>query len=249
MRKGKLFAFAFVAMFMFFQCKEVFGQALLVAAASSMRDVLEEIGPEFEKESGYKMHFTFGSTGGLAHEIEGGIPYDVYIAAGNDFIQELYHRKLLVPDTAYMICKGKLTIIVRRDSLTEVKNIHDVTHFPLIAIANPQHAPYGRAAKQALEGAGLWLKLQNKILYADRVMDVHQLVEDGKVSVGIGAMVLKASAEVKYVPVEDKLYTPLEYHIAMVKGTRHREAAKSFADFLASDAGKTILKKWGFSLP
>ncbi len=232
------------------QASSLSGQTLLVAAASSMRDALEEAAAEFEKGSGYKTNFTFSSSGLLAHEIEGGVPYDLFISAGASFIQELYHRKLLVQGTSNVICKGRLVIIVRKDSpRKKIDRLQDITNFSLIAIANPQHAPYGKAAQEALQNAGLWIGLQNRILYTEQVTDILELVETGRAPVGIGAQSLRASAQVEYVPVEDKLYTPPETYIAMVKGTLHKEEARAFIAFLASDKGVTILKEYGFSMP
>ncbi|HHT9118522.1 MAG TPA: molybdate ABC transporter substrate-binding protein [Candidatus Hypogeohydataceae bacterium YC38] len=231
------------------QASSLSGQTLLVAAASSMRDALEEVAAEFEKASGHKTNFTFGSSGLLAHEIEDGVPYDLYIAAGVNFVQELYHRRFLVQGSSNVICKGRLVIIIRRDSPGKIDRLQDITNFSLIAIANPQHAPYGKAAQEALQNAGLWIGLQNRILYTEQVSDVLELVETGRAAVGIGAESLWASAQVEYVPVEDKLYTPPETYIAMVKGTLHKEEARAFIGFLASDKGRIILKKYGFSTP
>ena len=214
-----------------------------------MRDVLEEAATEFEKVSSYKTNFTFGSSGLLAHEIEGGVPYDLYISAGANFIQELYHRKLLVPGTANVICRGRLVIIVRKDSPGKIDGLRGLTNFSLIAIANPQHAPYGKAAQEALQNAGLWIGLQNRVLYTERVVDVLELVETGRVPVGISSCSVRAPTQVEYIHVDDKLYTPPETHVAMVKGTMHKEAAKAFIDFLVSDKGKAILKEYGFSTP
>lgn len=247
--KKKSLVFTLIVFLVLLQGRGLFGQTLLVAAASSMKDVLEETAAEFERLTGYKTYFSFGSSGLLAHEIEAGVPYDVYIAAGDGFVQELSHKKLLVPGTSSAICKGRLVIIVRKDSPRKISGLRDITNFPLVAIANPQHAPYGRTAQEALQNAGVWLGLQNRILYTERVADVLELVETGKVSVGIGAYSLKASNQVEYIPVEDELYIPPEAHIAMVKGTLHKETAKAFIDFLASDRGKAILKGHGFSTP
>ncbi|MFN3466848.1 MAG: molybdate ABC transporter substrate-binding protein [Candidatus Brocadiales bacterium] len=248
MRK-KTLSFILVVIFVLLQGRGLSGQTLLVAAASSMRDVLEEAATEFEKVSGYKTNFTFGSSGLLAHEIESGVPYDLYVSAGANFIQELYHRKLLVSGTSKVICRGRLVILIRKDSPRKIDKLHDVANFSLIAIANPQHAPYGKAAQEALQNAGLWVRLQNRVLYTERVVDVLELVESGRVPVGIGARSVRAPTHVECIPVDDKLYTPPETHVAMVKGTMHKESAKAFIDFLVSDKGKAILKGHGFSIP
>ena len=247
--RKKTVSFILAGILVLLQASSLSGQTLLVAAASSMRDALEEAAAKFEKVSGYKTNFTFGSSGLLAHEIEGGVPYDLYIAAGANFIQELYHRKLLVQGTSNVICRGRLVIILRKDSPRKIGRLHDITNFSLIAIANPQHAPYGKAAQEVLQNAGLWIGLQNRILYAERVTDILELVETGRVPVGIGAQSLRASTQVEYVPVEDKLYTPPETYIAMVKGTLHKEEARAFIAFLASDKGRAVLKEYGFSTP
>ena len=247
--RKKTVSFILAGILVLLQASSLSGQTLLVAAASSMRDALEEAAAKFEKVSGYKTNFTFGSSGLLAHEIEGGVPYDLYIAAGANFIQELYHRKLLVQGTSNVICRGRLVIILRKDSPRKIGRLHYITNFSLIAIANPQHAPYGKAAQEVLQNAGLWIGLQNRILYAERVTDILELVETGRVPVGIGAQSLRASTQVEYVPVEDKLYTPPETYIAMVKGTLHKEEARAFIAFLASDKGRAVLKEYGFSTP
>jgi molybdate transport system substrate-binding protein len=242
----KTLSFVLLIIFILLQEKALWGQTILVAAASSMRDVLEEVATEFERQSAYKVHFSFGSSGLLAHEIENKVPYDLYMPVSAEFMQELYHRKLLVPDTAKLICKGRLVVIVRKDSSAKITKLRDVANFPLVAIANPQHAPYGRVAQEALQNAGIWLAMQNRVIYTERVVDVLELVESGRVSVGLGAQSLRASAQVEYVPVEDKLYSPPEAHVAMVKGTTHREGAQAFIDFLTGDKGKAIFKGYGY---
>ncbi len=247
--KKKSLSFILLVIFVLLQGRCLFGQTLLVAAASSMKDALKEVANEFEKSTGHRADFSFGSSGLLAHEIEAGVPYDVYVAAGGNFIQELYHRKLLVQGTSRIICKGKLVIITRKDSVVKIDRLRDIARFQLIAIANPQHAPYGVAAREALQNAGVWLGLQNRILYTERVMDVLELVETGKVPAGIGAQSLKVSAQVNYTPVENKLYAPPEVHIAIVKGTVQRDLAQTFIDFLVSDRGRAILKEHGFLVP
>ena len=147
--RKKTVSFILAGILVLLQASSLSGQTLLVAAASSMRDALEEAAAKFEKVSGYKTNFTFGSSGLLAHEIEGGVPYDLYIAAGANFIQELYHRKLLVQGTSNVICRGRLVIIIRKDSPRKIDRLHDITNFSLIAIANPQHAPYGKGPRRS----------------------------------------------------------------------------------------------------
>lgn len=248
MKKYILF-FILIGIFVLLQGKALCAQPLLVAAASSMRDVLEEAAVEFEKQTGHKVHFSFGSSGLLAHEIENDVPYDLYIAASVNFIEELYHRRRLLPGTSRLLCKGGLVIIVRQDSPIKINGLRDITNFSPVAIANPQHAPFGKAAQEALQKAGVWISLQNRILYTEAVLDVLRLVEDGEVPAGIGCRSLRASAQVEYIPVEEKLYTPPEAHIAMVKGTIRGEAAQAFIDFLTRDKGKAILRGYGFTVP
>jgi molybdate transport system substrate-binding protein len=245
----KIAAFAFLVILTLLSAQNLFGQTLLVAVASSMRDALKEVAEEFESQSTHKVHFTFGSSGSLAHEIDGGIPYDLYMPASASFLEELSHKKRLLSDTSRLVCKGSLVIIVSKDASGRIQKLRDVANFPLVAIANPEHAPYGRAAREALQNAGVWLALQNRILYTERVVDVLEMVEKGQVQVGIGSTSLSKSPQVEYVEVEDKLYSPPEIYVAMVKGTMHKESAQAFIDFLTSDKGKSILKKHGFLVP
>jgi len=139
---------------------------LTVAAAADLQFAFTDIGALFEKETGQKVTFVFGSTGQLAQQIENGAPYDLFAAANISFVDDLVKKNLVVKDTETLYARGRIVLAVNRASGAPATTLDDllsdkITH---IAIANPEHAPYGVAAKEALQSAGLWEKVQPKIV-------------------------------------------------------------------------------------
>jgi molybdate transport system substrate-binding protein len=131
---------------------------ITVAAASDLTAAFEEIGREFEATQNIKVVFVFGSTGMLTRQIENGAPMDLFAAANVAYVNQLEQKGLIVPDTKAIYARGRITLWTTADSPLKVETVSDLTRPEIkrVAIANPDHAPYGLAAKQALESAGVW---------------------------------------------------------------------------------------------
>src|ERR1044072_125697 len=139
---------------------------LTVAAASDLTPVFEELGREFESANKTKVVFVFGSTGMLTRQIENGAPFDMFAAANVSYIDELEQKGLIIPDSKTVYARGRITFWTPPDSNLRLENIRDLARPEVqsVAIANPDHAPYGLAARQALETAGIWEQVKPKLV-------------------------------------------------------------------------------------
>jgi molybdate transport system substrate-binding protein len=118
-----------------------------------------------------------------------------------------------------------------------------------IAIANPDHAPYGQAARDALTTAGLWQVVQPKLVYADNIRQTVQFAETGNVEVAIVALSLSVNSNGRWVLIPDELHKPIDQGMGIIKGTQHEQAAHAFSDFVNGATGREIMKKYGFTFP
>src|SRR5215218_441568 len=162
---------------------------LTVAAAADLTPAFEELGREFESATKTKVVFVFGSTGMLTRQIENGAPVDLFAAANVSYIDELEKEGLIIPDTKAVYARGRITLWTPNESTLRLQNIADLARPEVmrIAIANPDHAPYGLAAKQAVQSAGLWERVQPKLVYGDNIRQALQYAQTGNVEVAIVA--------------------------------------------------------------
>lgn len=224
---------------------------LTVAAASSMQTAFGEIGALFEQQTGYKVIFVFGSSGQLTQQIESGAPYDLFAAANTDFVYRLERQNLVLPDTIALYARGRIVLAVNKASGVEAVALTDllsdsITH---IAMANPEHAPYGLAAKEALQSAGLWEQLRPKLVYGENIRQALQFVQTGDAQVGIIALSDANAPEITWTLLDDELHNPLDQALAVVASSPNQEIARQFAKFINSPEGIAILEKYGFSSP
>lgn len=224
---------------------------LTVAAASDLTNAFEEIGREFQKTTGTKVVFNFGSSGMLAKQIEQGAPVDLYAAANIDFVSQLEQKGLIFPDTKKIYARGRLVIWTAQTSGIKIEKLSDLTlpEIKRIAIANPEHAPYGIAARQALERAGLWEAVKPKLVYGENIRQAMQYAQTGNVEVAIVSLSLTTEGGGHWVLVSDELHKPLDQAFAIVQGTKNEAAARAFAAFVVGEQGQVIMKRYGFTLP
>lgn len=222
--------------------------ALTVAAASDLTPAFEEIGREFESATKTKVVFVFGSTGLLTRQIENGAPVDLFAAANVSYIDQLDQKGLIVPDTKAIYARGRITLWTPDESPLRLQSIADLARPEVtrIAIANPDHAPYGLAAKQALESAGIWGRVQPKLVYGDNIRQTLQYAQTGNVEVAIVALSLSVQGNGRWTLIPEELHQPIDQALAVIKSTKNEEAARAFAAFISSPQGKAIMKKYGF---
>ncbi len=224
---------------------------LTVSAAADLSYVFKEMGKLFEQETGNKVVFNFGSTGQLAQQIEQGAPVDIFAAANQSYIENLEQQGLIIPDTKELYGRGRITLWTRQDSLLEIKGIQDLTkpEVTRIAIANPDHAPYGIAAREAMQSAGIWQTAQPKLVLGENVRQTLQYAESGNVDVAIVALSLSVNKPGRWVLIPEALHKSLDQMLAVINKTPHESQARQFAAFINGTKGRPLMRKYGFILP
>ncbi len=228
-----------------------------IAAAASLRYALDEIAAQFEKKTGQKVRITYGATGNLVQQIEKAAPFQVLFAADDKSVKMLA-SETLTEGAPVIFARGRISIVAPKGSPVAVdgvlKGLGDalaagkVAHF---AIANPDVAPYGVAAREALQKAGLWDKLTGKIVLGENVGQAAQFATTGAAEAGIIAHSLALSAEmapkITAALIPESWHKPVEHGMAVIKGAG--APAKAFADYVRSSEARAILEKNGFSVP
>lgn len=224
------------------------GLSLTVAAAADLQPVLGQVGRLFQGETGAQVTFTFGSSGLLATQIEQRAPYDVFASADVEIVRRLQRGGHLVADTETVYAVGRLALVT---SGSDIGSLDDLVRAEVhrIALANPAHAPYGRAAEEALRSAGLWDKLQSRLVFGENVRQALQFVQTGQAEAGLVALSLALADGVNYVVVDDALHRPIVQAAAVVAGTQREELARRFVAFLREPQAQQVFARYGFLLP
>ncbi len=222
-----------------------------VAAASDLQAALPVLASRFRLETGIAVEFTVGSSGQLAQQIAQGAPFDLFLAANRKFVDDLAARGEVVPSSVKPYARGSLVLAVYAEEAETIRSLDDLRRPEVrkVAIANPEFAPYGLAARQALERRGLWEELRPKVVQAETVRQALQFVQSGNAEVGLVGLAIADVPEVRAVPIDPGLYDPLIQALGVTRGARDPSKAARFAEFLLSEAGQGILSDFGFRAP
>lgn len=225
------------------------GQEVRVAAAADLAPSMPELKRAFESEhSGSRIRVSIGSSVSLEMQLENGAPFDVFLSADVEQPRKLINSGKAEAGSYFVYAQGVLALLVPR-SHAEIWDLRALTSGQVkkIAIANPQHAPYGRAAVAALKAAGLYDVLQSKIVEGENVAQAAQFVISGNADAGIVSLSAKSLAKEQFAayPVDAGLYPPLRQAAVLMKPGADKPLAKEFIDFLRSEKGRTILQKHG----
>jgi molybdate transport system substrate-binding protein len=229
------------------------GEPLRVAAAADLALAFKDVGAAFEKESGKKVDFSFGSTGLLAKQISEGAPFDVFAAANISFIDDVVKDGSCLGETKSLYAKGRI-VLWSKDPWALPKDISDLKDpkYTKVAIANPDHAPYGKAAQQALTKAGVWSTVQPRMVYGENVQQTLMFARSGNADIAIVALSLAVTSPGNYVPIDPSLHDALDQALVVCKGGSKgvkANEARSLVSFIESEKGRTIMRKYGFLLP
>lgn len=224
---------------------------LLVAAASNLSDVFAAIAQEFQKSTGIKVTFSFGSTSSLARQIENGAPFDLFAAADVANIDALIQKGFIISGSKRLYARGRLILWWPADSKVQIDKLQDLLkpEVKRIALANPQLAPYGEAAKEALIALGLWDTLQPKLVFAENVSAAKQFAATGNAEVAFIPISLSQPGKDRFLNISSRLHRPLDQTLGIVKASKNQTAAQRFIDFLAGDLGRAILEDFWYSIP
>lgn len=230
---------------------------LVVAAAADLSSALKDLGVACEKKTGAKLKFSFGASGALTQEIQNGAPFDIFFSADMDYPRQLISARAASSESLYQYAVGRLVLWVPADSSLDIEhNGMNVLLDPSvhkIAIANPQYAPYGRAAVAALKHAGLYDRTANKLVMGENVAQAAQFVESGNAQAGFVALAhavapgMQAKGRYWEVPTGD--YPPLAQGVVILQRCQHMKEAREFLNFIKTDDAIRVLGKYGFINP
>jgi molybdate transport system substrate-binding protein len=227
-----------------------------VYAAADLQLAMRSLIQAFEQENPQAhVKVTFGSSGKGYAQLASGAPHDLFFSADMDYAERLAQEGLtLTKPKPYGL--GRLVVWSLSGSQVDVSKGLDVLLAPTIkkiAIANPEHAPYGRAAKEALEKAGLWEKVKNKLVIAENISQAAHYALSGAAEVGLIALPLALEGELaqkgRYALVPEELHRPLIQGFVVMKRAGNNPAALHFAEFIGSSKAREVFSRYGFVLP
>lgn len=226
------------------------GEEILVFAAVSLTDALEEIAPRYEKSSGGKILLNLAASSVLARQIQEGAPADLFLSADEAKMDQLEKRGLLLQGTRKSVLSNTLVIVVPADSTLKIAAPQDLASSKVraLALAEPQSVPAGIYAKEYLQSQRLWSKVIDKIIPTESVRAALAAVESGNVDAGI---VYKTDAgisrKVRIAYEVPKAEGPkISYPFAVIAGSKQREAARKLLAYLESPAALEVFRKYGF---
>ncbi|QNK03636.1 molybdate ABC transporter substrate-binding protein [Dyella telluris] len=225
---------------------------ITVAAAADLHQAMDEVVAAYRHDHpASKVDVVYGSSGNLLTQIEQGAPFEIFFSADSNYPQQLVeHGKAGGTPVPYAL--GHLVMWSASIDMRGVQ-VADLAQprFGRIAIANPQHAPYGKRAEQALRAAGVWDKVQSRLVFGDNIGQTAQFAQSGNAQVGLVAESLVINSPVKgsSAPVPSSLYEPLKQSFVITRRGAANALAKDFASYVQGGQGKAILSRYGFNLP
>jgi molybdate transport system substrate-binding protein len=232
------------------------GQTIRVAAAADLKFAMSELAAQYQKQTGNKLEVTYGSSGNFFAQIQNGAPFDLFFSADIEYPRRLEAAGLAEPGMLYEYAIGRIVVWAPPDSQVDVANLGwnallDAS-VRKIAMANPQHAPYGRAALAALRKAGIYEQVAGKLVYGENISQAAQFVESGNAQAGIVALSLAVSPAMRdgkrwEIPAE--MHDPIKQAAIVLKHAGRQGAARQFLDFVKSAEGRATLERYGFSFP
>jgi len=229
-------------------------EKLTIAAAADLKFAMDEMVASFKQShQGSEVAVVYGSSGKFHTQIQQGAPYDMFFSADIAFPRELVKQGLAAsevkPYAVGRIVLWSATLDATKMTLASLAD----PKITKIAIANPKHAPYGKRAEEALRSAGLWEKVQPKLVFGENIAQTAQYVQSGNAQMGIIALSLAVSPEMAkkggYYRIPDTLYQPLEQGFIITRLGADKPLAKQFAEYLGSKQAGAIMVKYGFVLP
>jgi len=227
-----------------------------VAAASDLQAVLPEIAKSFESELITHAELVFGSRGNLFAQIQNGAPFDVFFSADREFPDKLVQSGRAEPRSSAVYAVGRLVLWLppgaKCEPQAEKWNCLLRPEIAKIAIANPVHAPYGRAAVQALQSAHLYEQIRAKLVFGENISQAAQFVQSGNAQAGLLSFSQLHSPAMqggKNWEIPRETYPPIEQAVVVLKSAREKSAADEFARFVTEGRGRTLLEKSGFHVP
>jgi molybdate transport system substrate-binding protein len=228
-----------------------------IAAASDLKFALDEIAARFRQQTGKVVRLTYGSSGNFYRQIQQGAPFELFLSADEDYVSRLGQEGLTV-DGGARYARGRIVLFVPKGStvkadpaFADLRAAHNDGRLRRLAIANPEHAPYGRAARQALAHEGLWQSLPGRLVLGENVSQAAQFALSGSAQAGIFALSLALSPDFAgkgdYVLIPESRHEPLRQRAVLLR--RSGETARAFLLFLQQPAAQEVFRRYGYALP
>lgn len=223
---------------------------LMISAAVSLTDTLEEIKELYEEENEVELTFNLGGSGSLAQQIQQGAPVDVFISANQNWMDTLEEEELIFPETRIDLTGNSIVLIADPSTSLTYESVDEISADDVeqIAIGNPESVPAGKYTEEILHNLEMWDKLKDKLVLAKDVRQVLTYVETGNVDIGF---VYESDALISdnikiLAKVDQALHEPIVYPAAVLENTENEQAARQFIQFMETDTAQEILKKYGF---
>ena len=229
----------------------------VVAAAADLQFVLPEVAKAFTKETKREVKLALGSSGNFFRQIQQGAPFQMFLSADEQFVLDLAAKGLTVGDGT-LYARGHIVIIAPHGSplkvdgeLADLKAALSDGRIKKFAIANPEHAPYGRRAEEALRHAGLWEEIKDRLVFGENVTQAARFATSGATQGGIIAYSIALSPNVAklgtYALIPEEWHQPLNQGMVLLTGAG--ETARSFYEFMRGPSARAIMRRYGFVLP
>ncbi len=228
-----------------------------MAAASDLNFAFKEIVADFEKKTGNTVKLSLGSSGNVYSQLSNGAPFDVFFSADIGYPKKLEEAGLAEPGTLYMYAVGRIVVWVPKGSPIDVGTLgmKALQHPSVkkIAIANPKHAPYGRAAVAAMEHFKVYDEVKDKLVLGENISQTAQFIQTGGADIGIIALSLAVAPAMKeagsYWEVPLEAYPKLEQGAVVLKTAKDPKAARAFLGYIKSPEGIAVFRRYGFFVP
>jgi molybdate transport system substrate-binding protein len=229
-------------------------QEITVAAAADLQFAMQDIAARFHKETGKSVRLIYGSSGNFFQQLQNGAPFDMFFSANLGYPRKLQADGLVEPDSYYQYAIGKIVIWVRNDSKLDVssglRSLLDPS-IQKIAIANPQHAPYGQAAVAAMKEENIYEKVSGKFVLGENISQTASFVVSGSAEAGIVALSLALSPNMKdkgrYAEIPTADYPPIEQACVILKSSKQKDVAKAFLNFVKTPDVSELFRNYGFA--
>lgn len=236
-------------------CEFCTAQSITVAAAADLQFAMQDVAAGFHKETGKDVKLIYGSSGSFFQQIQNGAPFDMFFSANLDYAKNLESAGLIVSGSYYPYARGKIVVWVPNDSKIRIdsglKSFLDPA-VRKIAVANPQHAPYGQAAVAAMQSEGVYEKVKGKLVLGENISQTVSFVVSGAADVGVVALSLALSPNLKdkgrYEEIPVAEYPPIEQACVILNSSKDKETAKQFLAYIKMAAVADTLRRYGFDV-
>ncbi len=230
-------------------------QEITVAAAADLQFAMQDVAARFQKETRKTVKLIYGSSGNFFQQIQNGAPFDMFFSANLDYPKKLEDAGLTEPGSYYQYATGKIVVWVPKESKLDLSSGMQALLDPSvkkIAVANPQHAPYGQAAVAAMQKENVYEKVKDKFVLGENISQTASFVVSGSANVGIVALSLALSPNMKdrgrYTEVPTGEYPPIEQASVILGSSKNKETARQFLSFVKTAAVADVLRRYGFDV-